>query len=333
MRNGDYQPTRFDAQSDAVTTVFGHKVDSNPENTVGLMSMAGKGSEVLVTHTREVGKILQALHTARQKLGGSSDISTAISVAQLALKHRANKNTRQRIIVFVGSPIAVDVKALVKLAKKLKKNNVAVDVVSFGEESENADRLREFIENVESSENSHLVTVLPGPGLLSDAVISSSILAGDVPIPGGMEGVEATGGAGPSTSRTNDYEFGVDPNLDPELAMALRMSLEEERARQLASSSTTAVPAAPSEPAQHAEPLPALVPADATEDDEEALLQQAIAMSTTQPDGHEDVVMGNAASAPVPVVATSAEDEEMNEEEEIARAIEMSMRQPEEKQS
>lgn len=43
MRNGDYVPTRFEAQSDAVTTVFGHKVDSNPENTVGLMSMAGKG--------------------------------------------------------------------------------------------------------------------------------------------------------------------------------------------------------------------------------------------------------------------------------------------------
>ena len=43
MRNGDYQPTRFDAQKDAVTTVFQAKVDSNPENLVGLMTMAGKG--------------------------------------------------------------------------------------------------------------------------------------------------------------------------------------------------------------------------------------------------------------------------------------------------
>lgn len=43
MRNGDYQPTRFHAQSDAVTTVFQTKIDSNPENTVGLMTMAGKG--------------------------------------------------------------------------------------------------------------------------------------------------------------------------------------------------------------------------------------------------------------------------------------------------
>lgn len=40
------------------------------------------------------------------------------------------------------------------------------------------------------------------------------------------------------------YEFGVDPNLDPELAMALRVSLEEERARQLASGGEGATAAA-----------------------------------------------------------------------------------------
>ncbi|THG94764.1 hypothetical protein EW026_g6763 [Hermanssonia centrifuga] len=43
MRNGDYQPTRFEAQQDAVTTVFQTKTDSNPENLAGLMTVAGKG--------------------------------------------------------------------------------------------------------------------------------------------------------------------------------------------------------------------------------------------------------------------------------------------------
>jgi hypothetical protein len=42
MRNGDYAPNRFGAQTDAVTVVFSHKVDSNPENTAGVMTMAGK---------------------------------------------------------------------------------------------------------------------------------------------------------------------------------------------------------------------------------------------------------------------------------------------------
>ena len=43
MRNGDYQPTRFGALADAVTTLFQTKIDSNPENTVGVMTMANKG--------------------------------------------------------------------------------------------------------------------------------------------------------------------------------------------------------------------------------------------------------------------------------------------------
>ncbi len=43
MRNGDYTPTRFEAQSDAVNVTFQTKFDANPENTVGIMTMAGKG--------------------------------------------------------------------------------------------------------------------------------------------------------------------------------------------------------------------------------------------------------------------------------------------------
>lgn len=39
-----------------------------------------------------------------------------------------------RIVVFVGSPIAIDEKELMKVAKKLKKEKVNVDIVSFGEE-------------------------------------------------------------------------------------------------------------------------------------------------------------------------------------------------------
>lgn len=118
--------------------------------------------EVLVTHTKDLGQILQGVHTASSKIGGEIDIPTAIAVAQLALKHRENKNLRQRIIVFVASPLegqAADEKAMIRLAKKLKKNNVAVDVISFGDGIEEPDAdgktvLKTFIENVNSSDNS-----------------------------------------------------------------------------------------------------------------------------------------------------------------------------------
>ena len=42
--NGEYYPTRFEAQADAVTNVvFKTKIDLNAESTVGIMTMAGKG--------------------------------------------------------------------------------------------------------------------------------------------------------------------------------------------------------------------------------------------------------------------------------------------------
>ena len=115
------------------------------------MSWPGTRPEVLVTPTQDIGKVLSALHTL--KISGEADIATGIQIAQLALKHRQNKNQRQRIVVFVGSPLGADEKSLVKLGKRLKKNNVSIDIVSFGEGDENDTRLRAFVDSAASGDN------------------------------------------------------------------------------------------------------------------------------------------------------------------------------------
>lgn len=187
---------------------------------------------------------------ATSKISGEIDIPTAIAIAQLALKHRENKNLRQRIIVFVASPLggqAADEKAMVKLAKKLKKNNVAIDVVCFGDGIEEPSEdgktvLRTFVESANSSDNSfvqplplsgpndqnwfsltfvynrHLVIAPPSSRLLSEQVGTSVILAADRGAGIPEEFMPREGGA-PSTSNTNEFEFGFDPSSDPELAM------------------------------------------------------------------------------------------------------------------
>src|SRR4051794_12881650 len=70
----------------------------------------------------------------------------------------------------------------------------------------------------------HLISVPPGTRLLSEVLLSSPILAGDRGIPEeAMGDVGASGsgvGAGAGAARgASDFEFGVDPSLDPELAM------------------------------------------------------------------------------------------------------------------
>ncbi|KIW07651.1 uncharacterized protein PV09_01593 [Verruconis gallopava] len=226
-RNGDYVPTRFDAQADAVNLIYNAKTGANPESSVGLMSMGGNGPEVLTTLTTDMGKILDGIH--RTKIKGNSHFSTGINIAALALKHRQNKSQRQRIIVFVCSQISETEKDLVKLAKKMKKNNISIDVVAFGElTDENLKKLNAFNENVKGGDGSHLETVQPGPNLLSDSILASPILAGD-----GVGGSSGVGGVGSDAvgGDSSQFEFGVNPELDPELALALRMSLEEEKAR------------------------------------------------------------------------------------------------------
>lgn len=39
------------------------------------------------------------------------------------------------------------------LGKKLKKNSVAIDIVSFGEDEQNEDKLAKFVEAANSGEN------------------------------------------------------------------------------------------------------------------------------------------------------------------------------------
>ncbi|KAI0815622.1 26S proteasome non-ATPase regulatory subunit 4 [Xylaria sp. FL0933] len=226
-RNGDYTPSRFDAQVDAINILFDSVTQGNPESSVGLMSMGGKGPEVLSTLTTERGKLLEGLHRTKKKISGSSHLATGIQIASLALKHRQNKSQRQRIIVFVCSPVADDEKKLVSLAKKMKKGNIDIDFILFGEldDDDVRKKLEAFNNVVKGNDNSHLVVVPPSGKLLSDQLLSTPILLG--------EGAAGGSGGGGMAEGGGDFGgFDFDPSADPELALALRMSMEEENARQ-----------------------------------------------------------------------------------------------------
>ncbi|RLV95625.1 26S proteasome regulatory subunit RPN10 [Spathaspora sp. JA1] len=224
MRNGDYLTSRYDAQLTSTEFIFQNKINSNPENTVGLLAYGSNGPQVLSTLTTDFGKILSGIHET--KISGNNHFSSGIQVAALALKHRENKVQQQRIIVFVGSPILETDKELEKLAKKMKKNNIAIDIINFGEESINTAKLEKFNSIINNHDNSHLVTVPPGPKLLYEVIATSPILM-DESFAGGSD-MDFFGGAG-GAGGVGDL---IDPNMDPDLALALRLSLEEEKTRQ-----------------------------------------------------------------------------------------------------
>jgi 26S proteasome regulatory subunit N10 len=70
------------------------------------------------------------------------------------------------------SPVKNDKKVLETIGKKLKKNNVALDIVDFGEsDDEKPEKLEALIAAVNSSDNSHIVHAPPGENALSDVLL------------------------------------------------------------------------------------------------------------------------------------------------------------------
>jgi 26S proteasome regulatory subunit N10 len=277
------------------------KLRANPESSVGLMTMKAGKLDVLATLTTDDRKILKQLNAATA--GGEIDLVNALKVAKLALKFRQSKNHRQRIVVFVGSPVETEEKELVKLGKKFAKDGIAVDVVNFGEDEVNTAKLEAFIAAVNKNDGSHLVTVPAGMDF-SDALRSSSILAS-------ADGSSGGGGGG-----GGGFLGDVDPSMDPELAMVLRVSMEEERAKQAKLAAEGG-----SEGAAAATPDAG---AGAIAMDEDPELAAALAMSMAemnQESGPSSDTPAAAAAEPAAAVETAAEEEDP----ELAAALAMSM--------
>ena len=142
-RNGDYVPNRFNAQISAANFIIENKCEQNPENCLGIMTMAGKRVEIISSLTNDESRLLGSMSNI--PLNGECDIYTALSVSILCLKHRINKKQNQRIILFVGSPIRAKPETLIAIGKKLKKYNIAVDIISFGHVEENREILNIFL--------------------------------------------------------------------------------------------------------------------------------------------------------------------------------------------
>eukprot|EP00980_Cylindrotheca_fusiformis_P018672 scaffold6219_cov146-Cylindrotheca_fusiformis.AAC.7 len=357
MRNGDYIPTRLEAQQDAANLLVGAKTQSHPESTVGVSA----GTELLVSPTDDVGKILNALHGVPLKTEGGN-VTASMQVASLALKHRRNKNGAQRIVLFVGSPLhGVETRALQKAGRTLKKNNVAIDVVAMGELEANEEKLRELVNaangrgggGTEDEERTcHLITI-PAGVLPSDVLSSSPIVhggSGGSAFAASAAAAAASGNSGGGGGGGGGFgDFGgVDPNMDPELAMALRVSMEEERARQerLAQqqqqqqeqsqqenseeskdadmAEASSAPAADASSSNNNNTAAAAAAMDMGLSEEEALLQQALAMSMNENEP--------AAAAPAAAAAVPEEEEEDEEAAAMQLALQMSLQASEQQE-
>lgn len=188
----------------------------------------------------------------------------------------------------------------------------------FGEES-SRDKFEEFVTIINGKENtnSHLICV-PSGANLPDALINTPIIQGE------------DGSGLPSGYAASTFAYGVNPEDDPELAMALRISMEEQRRTQEAEMTR---PATGSDAASQQNPSATTgatgsntatqPPSSGNEMDvsrmtEEEQIELAIRMSMTQAEHVQDVDMkedtSSSSTAQTSTVSKPAEPENQKED-------------------
>lgn len=122
----------------------------------------------------------------------------------------------------IASEITDSEEDLTSLGKQLKKDSINLDLIICGDETlpefqEQRKKVEALMEGLKSTES--LTVWVPANVAIRDAITGSSIFAD-------RSGAEkaAPGGGAPSGGNN---DLGVDPNIDPELAMALEASRKE----------------------------------------------------------------------------------------------------------
>lgn len=229
-RNGDYHPNRMLGMLEFVNFLVEAKINKNAENTVGFLCAGGNACTVYESLTADVDRILSSLSSVKIK-GKVCHFSAALRIASLALSHRSEPRSEKRIVIFMGSPLQEPISELDILAHKLRKDNVAVDVVTFGV-PENVAPLQHFVEKVNKDGNSCFMCIPEGKAI-SEVLMDSPVYTGPEVVSVPLSTSEGTeGGAGSNISR--NFGFSIDPNADPDLQRALQLSMEEELQRQAA---------------------------------------------------------------------------------------------------
>eukprot|EP00493_Phyllostaurus_siculus_P001402 UN01410 len=124
-----------------------------------------------------------------------------------------------------------------RTAKDLKKNGLSLDIICFGvpegHETETVKNLRDMVAKCNKADSSHFVHLAEEThnNALQDVIVSSAIIQGfQQNIPVQAQQNQAPAGAAPAgDEHIEGMPEGIDPNTDPELYHAIRMSLEMAR--------------------------------------------------------------------------------------------------------
>ena len=222
--DGDFAPTRIDAQKTTVEVLASAFIRGNRETVVGFGTLSGAcGVQISLTH--DLRKLRDYLDKVRRD--GTVHFERAVKCALFALRHRPRDISFRHLIIILGSKHDLTEAAATELAQLVNKEGVVLDFVVLGDDGIDMGPLDKFAEGLGSG--SRYVKVPKSSAFLCDTVHDQLLRSG-----GGFTGAPMT-----EEAQLQQALRETAADEDEELQRALLLSLTENQG------AAEAAPAAP----------------------------------------------------------------------------------------
>lgn len=199
--NGDFFPDRLDAQKIAAERLSHFIFSQSPKSQIAIGSLAKDSFGIIRSLTSNFYKIEDTI--AKIERGGPAQLVNVIRSSFLTLHYRHDDIKIKRIVVFICSEHDMTTELISsKLAQAANKEDVSIDIIAFGDDVNCTDILQEFTQKLHNP--SFYVESTLSSTILSDVVLSSPIIT------------------------RNEEQPDANYENDPELALTLRLSMEQD---------------------------------------------------------------------------------------------------------
>lgn len=253
--DGDFRPTRLEAQKNAVEAMCGFFRTENKQSVFGFGSMSNEDFGIKTSFTEDTIKVHKDLEFV--KPGGTIQLEKAIRSGLLAMKQRPKEVPNQTLIFFVSSQHDLTNENAELLANLANRCGASLNIFVFGDQPIDEEPLKLLIEK--KGADSHYNRIPIGTTTLADIAIKTYCN-------NFQTSPTAQTGFDPSTYDPTQFED------DPQLREALQLSLQDDPQLQAALEASI-------RENQNELPKPPAA-ADPSLDDMEDELRQALEMST-----------------------------------------------------
>ena len=234
--------SRLKSILDFLKTYMVSKIRENPENSTGFLTMGGKNCVVYESLTNDEDRVKSSL--GKVISDGGFHFDEGIRTARLALMHRFATVGKKRIVAFICSPVESDDFSLTTVSKILRKECISIDIVNIGN-PENNHTFEIFMKNL-SNGNECSFFPIPEKVCIKDLLVDYFMKSGKVGNMGHPTEVNDTdmnlaiqlslqgnenigrelGQSSPDAECSTDMHQTDLEEIDPELALAIKLSLE-----------------------------------------------------------------------------------------------------------